>query len=130
MKKHHVFLPGSCCSPDAHGESIEITIHIVGYNFAPLRFFSSALSLVLFSVFSYLLCSSHYFTLPFLFCTMKFSFHTVCHLDMAYELCICLSPSLSTHLSLSCSSRPPFTNKVSVSITTSERQSEKIRYGL
>ena len=130
MEKHHVLreelFPRYTC-----GESVEISIHTAGYNFAPL------LSALFFSPlvfdsspfqpslsFSYLLYSSHYLTLPFLFCTMKFSFHTVCHLDMAYELCIFLSPSSRTPLS--CSSRAAFTNKVSVSITATKQQSEKI----
>lgn len=38
-------------------------------------------------------------SLPFLFCTMKFSFHTVCHLGIAYELCISLSPPHFLHTS-------------------------------
>lgn len=43
----------------------------------------------------FLTCYAHHIITPSLFCTMKFSFHSVCHLDVAYELCI-----FSTLLSL------------------------------
>lgn len=70
--------------------------------------------------FSHLFCSSHYFTLPFPFCTMKFSFHPVCHLDMAYELCISLSPDL--HLLTRFPSLLP-----AAAARVSQRRSDKIR---
>lgn len=95
-----------------------------------LYFFSSSLSFASISpltiFFLPLMLITLFLALPFLFCTVKFLFHTVCHLDTACELCILLSLSVCTPLSLSSSFRPPFTNKVSVSITTTKRQSEKI----
>lgn len=80
------------------------TLYIAGYDFCSSDISFSRLSFPFqpSPSFSHLLRSSHYFTLPFpFFCTMKFSFHTVCHLDMADELCIFLC--LSTHLCLSLS---------------------------
>lgn len=110
-----VFLRCTC------GESVNIRIYTAGYNSAPLLsalFSSSCLWLVPVSALGIFLSPVLLITLfhpPFPF--------------LHYEILISSSLSFGhglwiMHLSLS---RPPFTNKVSVSITSSStRQSEKI----
>lgn len=70
-----------------------------------------------------------FLALRLLFCAMKFSFHTLCHLGMAYELCIstCLSTPLSLCLALS--QHPLVTRFPSLlpPPSVNQRKSDKIR---
>lgn len=85
-----------------------------------------SLSFVLFLVFfCYLLSSSHYFTLSFFSAQWNYSFHTVCNLDMAYELCIFLSPSISIAHYYSLQSLLLLTRFPSL-FSTTKHQSEKM----
>lgn len=90
--------------------------------------FIGAISFALTFYFSPVMLITLFLSFPFLLCTMKFSFHTVCHLGMAYELCISISPSSYTPLSLALSGLHLLTRFPSVLPPSSvnQRRSDKM----